>query len=77
MPVDIQKENLNLPAMQLYDLKNDISETKNVIDIYPEKVNELKKAFIKIILDGRSTVGIRQHNEGMDNWKEIENILNI
>lgn len=76
-PVDIQKENLNLPAMQLYNLKNDISETKNVIDIYPEKVNELKKAFIKIILDGRSTVGIRQHNEGMDNWKQIENILNI
>ena len=36
-----------------------------------------KKALIKIILDGRSTNGIRQENEGMDNWKQIENILNI
>ena len=76
-PIDIERENLNLPTMQLYNLKNDISETKNLIDIYPEKVNELKKALIKIILDGRSTDGIRQENEGMDNWKQIENILNI
>ena len=75
-PIDIERENLNLPTMQLYNLKNDISETKNLIDIYPEKVNELKKASAKIILDGRSTDGIRQENDGMDNWKQIENILN-
>ena len=75
-PIDIERENLNLPTMQLYNLKNDISETKNLIDIYPEKVNELKKALAKIILDGRSTDGKRQENEGMDNWKQIENILN-
>jgi len=74
-PIDIERENLNLPTMQLYNLKNDISETKNLIDIYPEKVNELKKALAKIILDGRSTDGIRQKNDGMDNWKQIENIL--
>ena len=75
-PIDIERENLNLPTMQLYNLKNDISETKNLIDIYPEKVNELKKALAKIILDGRSTDGIRQENDGMDNWKQIKNILN-
>jgi len=75
-PIDIERENLNLPTMQLYNLKNDISETKNVIGIYPEKVNELKNALAKIILDGRSTDGIRQKNDGMDNWKQIKNILN-
>ena len=75
-PQDIKKENLDLPAMQLYNLKEDIGETKNVITENPEKVATLKAALKKIILDGRSTSGKVQENEKMENWKQIEKIIN-
>lgn len=73
---DINKEKLELPAMQLYNLKEDIDETKNLIAEYPEKAVELKAALKKIILDGRSTSGSIQQNDGMEGWKQIESIIN-
>lgn len=73
---DIKQENLNLPTMQLYNLKEDIGETKNRVADYPEKVVELKAALKKIILDGRSTKGAIQKNEAMEGWKQIESIVN-
>lgn len=75
-PQDIEKENLDLPPMQLYNLKEDIGETKNLVTEYPEKTLELKAALKKIILDGRSTTGVIQENHGMDGWKQIESIIN-
>lgn len=75
-PQDIKNENLELPAMQLYNLTTDIGETKNVITEYPEKAGELKAALKKIILDGRSTTGVIQQNDGMEGWKQIESIIN-
>ena len=74
--VDIKKENMNLPSMQLFNLKDDIGETNNRIGEYPEKAAELKAALKKIILDGRSTAGARQENDGMEGWKQIESIIN-
>jgi len=62
--------------MQLYNLKEDIGETKNVITENPEKVATLKAALKKIILDGRSTSGKVQENEKMEDWKQIEKIIN-
>ncbi|WP_405563394.1 arylsulfatase [Polaribacter sp. Asnod6-C07] len=75
-PKDIRKQKLDLPKMQLYNLKDDIGETKNLIAVYPKKAEELKAALKKIILDGRSTLGTTQTNEGMDNWPQIEAIIN-
>lgn len=75
-PQDIKNENLDLPPMQLYNLKEDIGETKNLVNEYPEKVAELKAALKKIILDGRSTFGAVQQNDGMEGWKQIEKIIN-
>jgi arylsulfatase A-like enzyme len=75
-PRDIVKNNMDLPPMQLYNLKEDIGETKNLLTEYPEKVAELKAALKKIILDGRSTPGAIQENEGMEGWKQIESIIN-
>ncbi|MBU2929853.1 sulfatase family protein [Winogradskyella psychrotolerans] len=72
----IRAEKLELPAMQLYNLKDDIGETKNLIDEHPEIAAELKAALKKIILDGRSTPGAIQQNEGMEGWTQIEAILN-
>lgn len=73
---DIKKEKLELPAMQLYNLKENIGETNNLIAKYPEKAAELKAALKKIILEGRSTKGKIQKNEGMEGWKQIETIVN-
>ncbi len=73
---DIKNEKLELPNLQLYNLKNDIAETKNVIAQYPEKAADLKAALKKIILDGRSTPGATQENEGMEGWWQIKSIIN-
>ena len=62
--------------MQLYNLVADIGETKNLIAEFPEKATELKEALKKIILDGRSTTGKVQENDGMEGWKQIEEIVN-
>jgi arylsulfatase A-like enzyme len=75
-PRDIIKNHLDLPPMQLFNLKEDIGETKNLLAEYPEKAAELKTALKKIILDGRSTPGVIQENDGMEGWKQIENIVN-
>lgn len=71
---DLKKNEKEFPDMQLYNLKEDIGETKNLIAEHPEKVAELKLALKKIILDGRSTTGAVQKNEGMKGWKQIEAI---
>lgn len=75
-PKDIRRQKLDLPKMQLFNLKEDIGETKNLIAEYPEKAAELKAALKKIILKGRSTSGTIQTNEGMDNWPQIKSIIN-
>ncbi|WP_026235824.1 sulfatase family protein [Echinicola pacifica] len=75
-PQDIKNDNLDLPDLQLYNLKEDIGETNNLIASYPEKAAAMKAALKKIILDGRSTSGAIQTNEGMDNWKQIKTIIN-
>jgi arylsulfatase A-like enzyme len=74
-PKPNETKTLDLPNMQLFNLKKDIGETNNVVTEYPEMVAELKVALKKIILDGRSTVGAIQTNEGMEGWKQIEKIV--
>jgi len=75
-PQEYKANKMNLPAMQLYNLADDIGEKNNLINEYPEKATELKAAIKKIILNGRSTPGQAQENEGMDGWQQIESILN-
>jgi arylsulfatase A len=74
-PQEIKKQHLDLPAMQLFNIKNDISETKNLIASNPKKAAELKSALKKIILDGRSSEGAIQTNEGMEGWEQIKIIV--
>lgn len=74
-PRDIAKQKLDLPPMQLYNLKDDEAETNNLISKNPEKAAELKAALKKIILDGRSTPGAIQENDGMEGWKQIVSIV--
>jgi arylsulfatase A-like enzyme len=53
-----------LPPVQLYDLSQDIGETKNLQDQYPEVVKELTSLLQSYVDRGRSTPGKSQKNEG-------------
>lgn len=49
--------------VQLYNLADDIGETKNLAAAKPEKVAEMKALLEKLITDGRSTPGAKQSND--------------
>jgi arylsulfatase A len=49
--------------IQLYDLADDLGETKNLAATMPEKVAEMKALLEKLITNGRSTPGAQQKND--------------
>ena len=49
--------------VQLYNLAEDISETKNLAAEMPEKLAEMKALLEKLITDSRSTPGVAQKND--------------
>ncbi len=49
--------------VQLYNLADDLGETKNLAAAMPEKVAEMKALLEKLITDGRSTPGVAQKND--------------
>ncbi len=52
-----------LQPVQLFNLADDIGETKNLAAAMPEKVAEMKALLEKLITDGRSTPGALQKND--------------
>ncbi len=50
--------------VQLYNLKTDPGETKNLEGEEPEKVEELVNDLDKALADGRTTPGAKQSNDG-------------
>ncbi|MCT4646324.1 MAG: hypothetical protein N4A74_15155, partial [Carboxylicivirga sp.] len=58
-------------------LENDIAEKNNLIEQNPDKAKELAVALLKIIIDGRSTKGVVQKNEGMDNWTQFDKLKEL
>jgi arylsulfatase A-like enzyme len=61
-----------LPKFQLYNLKKDPSEKTNLVSKYPKRVSEFKTLLEKYIVDGRSTPGSPQKNDGPERWAELE-----
>ena len=57
--------------MQLYNLKNDPGELKNLEDTHPEVINQLVNELAGALRDGRTTPGAKQSNEG---WPYIDQI---
>ena len=51
-------------AYQLYNLKDDVAETKNLEGEHPEIIQGLLKDLAKALHDGRTTPGPKQKNEG-------------
>jgi len=52
-----------LPNFQLYDIKKDLGETKNLQAEHPEEVTRLTKLLEEIIANGRSIPGSKQAND--------------
>ena len=66
-----------LPSMQLYNLSSDVGEKTNLVNKYPKKVNELKKLLLHYIDEGRSTPGLAQKNDSVDNWKQLTKLRSL
>ena len=49
--------------LQLYNLADDLQESKNLAADQPEKIREMKRLLEKLITDGRTTPGPRQSND--------------
>lgn len=62
----------NLPVIQLYNLGNDIGEENNLQNQNPELVEQYRKELSKIIMDGRSTKGEPQKNDGPETWEQLK-----
>jgi arylsulfatase A len=50
-------------AVQLYDLAQDLGETRNLASDTPDKVAEMQSLLEKLIVEGRSTPGAPQKND--------------
>ncbi len=59
-----ETRDLGLPPIQLFNLKNDPSETTNVYSTNHDKVRELYQLLKAYVENGRSTPGPKQTNEG-------------
>ena len=57
-----------LPPYQLYNLDKDVEESENLMELYPEVVEELSGLLKQYIEDGRSTPGPRQANVPSERW---------
>ena len=51
-------------VVQLYNLKDDICESQNLEDQYPEVIQALVNELAKALHDGRTTPGPKQKNDG-------------
>ena len=71
-PTNAQGVKQSLPAVQLYDMTQDIAERVNVQAKHPEIVKQLTALMKKYISEGRSTPGQPQKNDvPVDIWKVI------
>jgi arylsulfatase A len=70
-PKPNSKDIIGLPKFQLYNLSNDIREENNVQDEEPELLKQYKEEFSEIVINGRSTVGQKQKNDGPETWPPL------
>jgi arylsulfatase A len=67
---DADAAKAGFPLVQLYDMKDDPGETRNLHAERPDKVKELLALLKRYVADGRSTPGVPQQNDvPVDIWK--------
>ena len=71
------EETNDMPSIQLYDLDSDIGEKINIYDKYPEIVTDLKKELFDCVMNGRSTPGQKQKNNGAEIWETVSWLADI
>jgi len=64
-----------MPKYQLFNLKKDPSEEKNLFLSKQKKAKEMKALLIEIIQNGRSTSGLAQKNDYVKNWPQLKALL--
>lgn len=60
-----------LPPYQLYNLAQDVGETKNLAGEYPDIVEEMRLLLKSYVQNGRSTPGMPQQNTGAPFWPQL------
>ena len=60
------------PPIQLYNLAEDLGETKDLAAQYPQRVAELRALMAKLVADGRNTPGTPQKNDVEVRWLREE-----
>lgn len=65
------KDTVTTPPFQLYNIKNDPSETTNLFNDHPQIVAELKTLLTQYVNNGRSTPGMPQKNDGEAKWEQL------
>ncbi|MDZ7723490.1 MAG: hypothetical protein U5R06_11965 [candidate division KSB1 bacterium] len=61
----------NLPGYQLYNLETNIGETNNRMDQHPEVIAQLTERMTRYVVNGRSTSGPVQKNDGLVGCKQL------
>ena len=64
-----------MPDIQLYNLKTDPAEEHNVYAEHPEIVRKLTDLMASYVINGRSTPGKPQPNEGGQTWKQTARFI--
>lgn len=70
-PVPGTPDEKGLPSIQLYDLENDEGETHNLAPEHPEVVEPLRELLFRCVMQGRSTPGAAQMNNGAPIWETV------
>ena len=60
-----------LPAYQLYNLKEDLSEEYNLVGDNPDRVKAMRALLADYVVRGRSTPGVIQQNDGGNSWEQL------
>ncbi len=78
-PAQVKSEGKDLPALQLFNMKSDPSETNNVVAEHPEIVESMTKTMIELIRNGRSNEGAVVENDQISkgNWWQAEAIFKL
>lgn len=74
-PAKKKNTEISFPEIQLYNMKNDPAEQKNIASEHPEIVSELTNLMRSYITMGRSTPGTPQKNDGDRLWRQAECII--